>query len=154
MPNWVGMSARPVTVRQDYGLGKQCLGNTKVIPAGKRQSKIDPTFRRASSNGGPPVVVEPTVQEERVTNMKEEGTPRPHQDSYFLPGKIRGRNVQCLLDSGCTTNILSKHVFDRLPSALTDRLEARRTHAALADGTQISFYVLVSLELKLKRSHP
>ena len=95
-------------------------------------------------------MVEPTTPEEQVTNLEEEGTPRPHQDSYFLPGKIGGRNVQCLLDSGCTTNILSKHVFDRLPSTLKDRLEARRTHGALADGTQISFYGLVSLELKLR----
>ena len=41
-------------------------------------------------------------------------------------------------------------MFDRLLSVFKDRLEARRTHGVLADGTQISFYGLVSLELKLK----
>ena len=39
MPNWVGVSARPATVRQDSDLGKQCLRNTKVDPAGRRQSQ-------------------------------------------------------------------------------------------------------------------
>ena len=53
MPNWIGVSARPATVRQDSGVGKQCLGNTQVIPAGRRHSKIDLTFRRASSMGDP-----------------------------------------------------------------------------------------------------
>ena len=110
-----------------------------MTAAGWKQNQVDPTFRRASPVRGHQKVVNATKKEEEetVTNLEEEGMPRPHQDSYFLPGKIGGRNVQCLLDSGCTTNILSKHVFDWLPSVLKDRLEARRTHGALADGTQI-----------------
>ena len=83
VPNWVGVSAKPATVRQDFGLGKQCMGNTKVDPAGRRQSQVDPTFRRASSAASHSEEVKTPEQEGRVTNVEEEGTPRPHQDSYF-----------------------------------------------------------------------
>jgi len=39
---------------------------------------------------------------------------QPHGDSYFLPGKVTGRDVTFLLDSGCTTNLLSRGVFNTL----------------------------------------
>ena len=39
---------------------------------------------------------------------------RPFGPSYFIPGKIEGKPVLCLLDTGCTTNLIGKHVFDRL----------------------------------------
>ena len=91
----------------------------------------------------------PDTADSHVSHLEEEGIFRPHQDSYFLPGKIGGRNLQCLLDSGCTTNILSKHVFDRLPTRFKEQLEAKKTHGALADGTQISFYGLIRVELRL-----
>jgi len=32
---------------------------------------------------------------------------QPHGSSYFLPGKLAGKPAHFLLDSGCTTNILS-----------------------------------------------
>ena len=37
---------------------------------------------------------------------------RPYRASYFIPGKVEGRSAQFLLDTGCTTNLLAKHVFD------------------------------------------
>jgi len=40
---------------------------------------------------------------------------QPHGDSYFLPEKVAGKPVTFLLDSGCTTNLLSRRVFDALP---------------------------------------
>ena len=86
-----------------------------------------------------------------VNNTDEECyTARPHHDSYFVGGKIGGRPLQCLIDTGCTTNILSKHSFDRLPTRLKERLEARQTHGAMADGTRLQFYGVIRLELRLK----
>ena len=41
---------------------------------------------------------------------------QPYSNSYFIPGTIEGRPVQFLVDTGCTTNLISKHVFDRLPT--------------------------------------
>jgi len=39
---------------------------------------------------------------------------QPYGGSYFLPGKIAGKAVTFLLDSGCTTNLLSCQLFDTL----------------------------------------
>jgi len=39
---------------------------------------------------------------------------QPHGNSYFLPGKIAGKPANFLLDSGCTTNLLSRQFFDTL----------------------------------------
>ena len=38
--------------------------------------------------------------------------------SYFIPGRVEGKPVLCLLDTGSTTNLVGKHVFDRLPEKL------------------------------------
>lgn len=43
----------------------------------------------------------------------------PYKASYFLPGQLEGRRVQFRLDAGCTTNLLSKQVFDKLPRHVT-----------------------------------
>ena len=58
--------------------------------AGRRQSQVDPTFRRASSVESNFEGVEASEQEGRVPNVEEEDMPRPHQDSYFLPDKLGG----------------------------------------------------------------
>ena len=43
--------------------------------------------------------------------------------SYFLPGKVEGHLAQFLLDTGCTTNLLSKQVFNKLPNQIQMCLE-------------------------------
>jgi len=55
---------------------------------------------------------------------------RPHRSSYFLPGKMAGKAVTFLLDSGYTTNLLSRQLFD--PSALEIRLDWNHTMGNLA----------------------
>jgi len=37
---------------------------------------------------------------------------QPRGRGYFLPGKLAGKDVTFLLDPGCTTNLLSWHLFD------------------------------------------
>jgi len=71
---------------------------------------------------------------------------QPHGESYFLLGKVAGKAVTFLLDSGCNTNLLSKRVFDALPP------KARRELApytgepgTLADRSRIPFYGVVEL---------
>ena len=41
----------------------------------------------------------------------------------------------CLLDTGCTTNLVDKHVFDRLPEKLKEQLVESDTHGMMADGS-------------------
>jgi len=71
---------------------------------------------------------------------------QPHGDSYFLPGKVTGRDVTFLLDSGCTTNLLSRRVFNTL--SLKERKELAPytgEPGTLADGSSIPFDGVIEL---------
>jgi len=79
--------------------------------------------------------------------IEHEGEVRvqPHGDSYFLPGKVAGKTVTFLLDSGCTTN-LSHRVFDALPHKERRGIEPYAgEHATLADESCIPFYGIIEL---------
>jgi len=39
---------------------------------------------------------------------------QPYGSSYFLPGKLLCKTATFLLDIGCTTNLLSRRLFDTL----------------------------------------
>jgi len=71
---------------------------------------------------------------------------QPHGSSYFLPGKIAGKPANFLLDSGCTTNILSRQFFDTLGVTIKKELEPYEgDHGTLADGSCITFYSIIEL---------
>jgi len=71
---------------------------------------------------------------------------QPHGDSYFLPGKVAGKPVTFLLDSGCTTNLLSHRVFDALPPKERRELAPYTgEHGTLVDGSCIPFYGIIEL---------
>ena len=76
---------------------------------------------------------------------------RPHQASYFVPGKIEGKPAQFLLDTGCTTNLLGKHVFDRLPERIRSQKKDYAKYGLLADGTRLPFYGILRLNVRLRQ---
>jgi len=66
--------------------------------------------------------------------------------SYFLPGRIASNDATFLLDSGCTMNLLSQHLFDTFSTwDLADLELYQGKHSTLADGLCISFYGIVEL---------
>ena len=75
---------------------------------------------------------------------------RPHWPSCFLPGKVEKVPVQILVDTGCTTNLLSKKVFDRLARGTRATLEPYDSHGVMADGTRMSFYGLIRLPINIR----
>ena len=75
---------------------------------------------------------------------------RPYTTSYFLPGKLEGKSVQFLIDTRCTTNLLSRHVFDWLPERIKSGLEESDSHCVMADGTQLPFYGVLRLPLRVR----
>ena len=75
---------------------------------------------------------------------------RPHSISYYLPEKVKGQPIQFLLDTGCTTNLINKQVFDRLPEAVRDQLKESDSHGLLADGTWLPFYGIIRLLICLR----
>jgi len=71
---------------------------------------------------------------------------QPHGSSYFLPGNISGKPAHFQLDSGCTTNILSRQFFDTLGVTIKKRLAPYEgDHGTLADGSCILFYGIIEL---------
>jgi len=48
----------------------------------------------------------------QVMSPPETNRSQPYESSYFLPGKISGKAATFLLDIGCTTNLMSKRLFD------------------------------------------
>jgi len=71
---------------------------------------------------------------------------QPHGSSFFLPGHIAGKPAHFLLDSGCTTNILSRQFFDTFGVAMKRRLAPYEGgHGTLADGLSIPFCGIIEL---------
>lgn len=67
--------------------------------------------------------------------------------SYLLPGQIEGRSIQLLTDTECTTNLLSKAVYNRLPDQTKKTIEERQSRGVLADVTQLPFYDIIYLPM-------
>jgi len=67
---------------------------------------------------------------------------QPYGSSYFLPGKLAGKAATFLLDTRCTTNLLSRRLFDTLSASLEPY---KGEHGTLADGSCIPFYGVIEL---------
>jgi len=76
---------------------------------------------------------------------------QPYGSSYFLPGKLAGKAVTFLLDTGCTTNLLSRHLFNT--HSVRDRASLEPyegEHGTLADGSCIPFYGIIELTGRIR----
>lgn len=70
--------------------------------------------------------------------------------SYFLPGKLSSRPVHFLIDSGCTSNIISQHVFERISKGVRDQLMPYESQGRLADGSQMEISGTIELSGRLR----
>jgi len=71
---------------------------------------------------------------------------QPHGISYFLSSKIAGKAVTFLLDSGCTTNLINRQLFDTLSAKLWGKMEPYEgEYGTLADRSYIPFYGVLEL---------
>jgi len=65
---------------------------------------------------------------------------QPFGSSYFLPGKLAGKAETFLLDTRCTTNLLSWHLVDTLHATDRENLDPYEgQHSVLEDGLCILF---------------
>jgi len=63
-----------------------------------------------------------------------------------FPGKLAGKAPTFLLDTECTTYLLSRHLFDTLRARDRANLEPYKgEHGTLADGSCIPFYGMIEL---------
>jgi len=71
---------------------------------------------------------------------------QPYGSSYLLPGKLAGKAATFLLDIGCTTNLLSRRLFDTPSARDRTNLEPyEREHVTLADRSCIPFLGVIEL---------
>jgi len=71
---------------------------------------------------------------------------QPYRSSYFMLGKIDGKAATFLLDTGCTTNLLSQRFFDTLNAGDGANLKSyRREHGMLVNGSCVLFYGAIEL---------
>jgi len=88
----------------------------------------------------------PAVQTQVVSppESNRSRSTQPYGSSYFLPRKNSGKAATFLLDTGCTTNLLSRRLFDTLGAREQASLEPYEgAHGTLADGSCILFTALL-----------
>jgi len=79
---------------------------------------------------------------------------QPNGSSFFLPEHIAGKPAHFLLDSGCTTNILSRQFFDTFGAAIKKRLAPYEGgHGILADGLCIPFCGIIELAERVRNQN-
>ena len=108
-----------------------------VSDAGKRPASGTERADTMTHRGEPPGQSKPGTGRRPVsqwTACAAQSMDRPFGSSYFVPGRVEEKLVLCLLDSGCTTNLVGKHVFDRLSERLKGQLVKSDTHGMMADG--------------------
>jgi hypothetical protein len=116
--------------------------------SGVAESKAEPpSAAAASKTGKPPVATAPKAEPpSAVAAEDEEETPY----GLYLPGKIYGRQLHLLVDTGCTRSILSKTFFDRLPTVVRRQLRPGIRSATLADGSSVKMYGQITLPTRIR----
>ena len=54
------------------------------------------------------------------------------------------------MDTGCTTNLMSKAIFDRLDKATWESIEPCEAFGTLANGDKLRFHEMVKATLKIR----
>lgn len=72
------------------------------------------------------------------------------RESFFIPGKIVGRPAQFMIDTGCTTSVLSTQVFKTLPKGVRDCLVPCENVGVMADGSSLRLLGRLSVPCRLR----
>ena len=110
--------------------------NLRTDSVGRSLPGALPARPAGCTNAGPP-------GDQRVTSQEV-----IYIGSLFVPGRVAGRNLSFLVDTGCTHNFLSRTVFDRLPVQTRQQMVYRE--AAMADGSGLHIYGSISLTGRLR----
>ena len=118
---------------RDDSTNRECEDRPKCKPT-LVQRQRDPANTDTETEG----------MEESCNTIGERAT------SYFLSGKIMGKFVRFLIDTGCSTNIIAKRTFDRLPKSLREKMEPYNALTSQADGSPLVVYGQLAVEIKLR----
>ena len=68
--------------------------------------------------------------------------------SVFIPGRVRSRGLNLLIDTGCTHNLLLRTVYNRLPLQQQQQMVQKKT---MADGSSLYIFKSICLDGRLKK---
>ena len=114
------------------------------------------TVERIPAKEVPPRDVKHSVQTAGQDSTQPLGPARVATNSYaypsslFVPGRVGGKNLTFLVDTGCTHNLLSRTVFDRLPAAIRQQMNSQESTATMADGSGLPIYGNIRLKGRLR----
>ena len=75
---------------------------------------------------------------------------RPHRSTWFLLGRVGRVPIQILIDTGCTTNLMSKAIFDRLEEATQESIEPCEAFGTLANRDKLRFQHMVKTTVNIR----
>ena len=70
--------------------------------------------------------------------------------NLFVSGRVAGKSLSFLVDTGCTHNILSRTVLDYLPAQTSQQMVYGGTVVAMADGSSLHIYGIIGLSGSLR----
>ena len=73
-----------------------------------------------------------------------------HTGCFYISGKVEGRPLQYLLDTGSTENVISRRLFNKLPGGIKARLKAEESTATMADGSGLLIYGYIELPRRVR----
>jgi hypothetical protein len=82
----------------------------------------------------------PTIDIGRISNHA----------GYYLPGKIAKQSVNFLLDTGCTTSVISPATLKKLPRSVQQQCQQQPGSARTADGNHIPTHGYIVLRGRVR----
>ena len=70
--------------------------------------------------------------------------------SLFFPGRVAGKSLSFLVNTGCTHSLFSKMVFDSLPAQARQQMVYGETVVVMADGSGLHIYGSIGLTGRLQ----
>ena len=130
---------------QDEGVTESRSPLPKKVKTRKKKAKEPKaeSEEESSPEAGPSDENPPDEQEVLLLD-------RPHKPTWFLPGKVGRVAVQILVDTGCTTNVMSRKVYNKLDRTTRDSLEPYETYGVTASGAKMPFFGLVKTNLRIR----
>ena len=61
--------------------------------------------------------------------------------------------MQVLVDTGCTTNLLAKRIFDQLPQKTQATNQEYAAHGIMANGARLAFSGLIKTDFRVRQHH-
>ena len=127
------------------------LPDTETLPPRRwEQADLRTGTADCSLTGGRPAKPACSVPVDLTSDQRVTTQAVTYIGSLFVPGRVAGRSLSFLVDTGCTHNLLSRTVFDRLPAQTRQQMIYGETVAAMADGSGLHIYGSIGLTGRLR----